>query len=40
MAGRAHFRSPASIAARLVVSSESGASVTAWTVSTIQGITS
>src|SRR5450830_213970 len=40
MAWRAHFWSQASIAARLVVSSESGTSVTACTASTIQGITS
>src|SRR5665648_424905 len=40
MAWRAHFWSPASIAARLVVSSESGTSVTSCTASTIQGITS
>src|SRR5450756_1745746 len=40
MAGRAHFCSPASIAARLVVSSESGTSVTSCTASTIHGITS
>ena len=40
MAGFVQTLSPASIAAKLVVSSESGVSVTSCTASTIQGITS